>query len=248
MGKRLSALDQFRLRRMRRFWQRRLKSNDHSPALLEHARDLRRVLSRIERQAAGTAHPPNNPKVGLPNATLWATRPDPWSTPIETPESAHLTSGTQIGALVSLYHDAKEAAVDVLQSPAPETSSSAYQLSLDVGAFDGAYLSLALGLPDDQIRRIQRTDLIRLDLTFTSLIPLTTVARANVKIGPNTETIVREIDQTRAAGVVEFDLFYAELDAQKISDVWIDLIFERPAGNAIAIRDLRLSRRPRAQS
>jgi hypothetical protein len=46
---------------------------------------------------------------------------------------------------------------------------------------------------------------------------------------------------------VEFDLAYSNLNEKRVESAWIDLIFESPQMNRVALRDLTLSRRRRAQ-
>ena len=248
MSGKLSVLDQLRLRRMRGFWQRKLKAGGIDTTLRQEAGRLRRILETVEQAGLAVDAPPSDPSKGLPGGTLWAIRPEPWDKPLRLEHGRAATNGDQIAGGVTLYFEAKEAKVFLRQSLSPQDSESAFALSLDIAEFDGEYVSLALGLPKDEIPNVQRTDLIRLDLSYGSTVPINAVARANIKIGPNIERITREIDRTRANPAVEFDLHYAELEAQEISDVWVDLIFERPSSNVITVNDLRLSRRPRAKA
>ena len=46
--------------------------------------------------------------------------------------------------------------------------------------------------------------------------------------------------------MVEFDLAYSDLNEQRIEKAWIDLIFEGPEMNRVVLRDVNLSRAPRA--
>ena len=240
-------LDRVRQSRMRRYWTRKLEAGPVDETLRKDARKLRRILDEIERSGfAALKGDPPNPSLGLPTATIWADRPHPWSTPIAPTGPTPLVSGAKLSPDTTLYHDANSSKIFTRQ--ANSRTSSTYELSLDIAEFDGSYVSLAIGLPSDQIASIQRSDLLRVDVAYTSDRPINATARANIKIGPNVETIIREIDPTRAKPMVEFDLFYAELDTQEITDVWIDLIFERPTMNVITLHDLRLSRRPRAKT
>ncbi len=241
-----SFLDRVRQSRMRRYWTRKLDAGAVTSDLRKDARKLRRILDEIERSGDGMTEAQSNPKAGLPSATLWANRPEPWSSPIKSTGPTPLSTASKIGADTTLYHDGKSGEVLAIQS----TSSigGPFELSLDIADFDGDYLSLALALPSDQIAKVQRDDLIRLDLSFSSTVPINALARANIKVGPNVEAVTRGVDKTRAKPFVEFDLFYVELDTQKITDVWVDLIFEKPRTNVVTIHDLRLSRRPRAKT
>ena len=77
--------------------------------------------------------------------------------------------------------------------------------------------------------------------------PLEIFARLNVRHGPNSEQIVRELPLDQKEVRVEFDLAYSNLNEKRVEKAWIDLIFEGAEMNEIIIRDLTFSRRPRAQ-
>ena len=47
--------------------------------------------------------------------------------------------------------------------------------------------------------------------------------------------------------MVEFDLAYTKLNEKRVERIWLDLIFEGPEMNQVTIRDLTLSRYPRAE-
>ncbi len=71
-------------------------------------------------------------------------------------------------------------------------------------------------------------------------------ARLNIKHGPNTEQIVRELPLNEEQVKVEFDLAYSRLNEKRIEKIWLDLIFEAPEMNQVILRDLTFSRRRRA--
>ena len=81
--------------------------------------------------------------------------------------------------------------------------------------------------------------------------PITVYARLSIQQGPNVETVLRQLGDPIAGSncqrLVEFDLGYAELSQRSVDRAWIDLIFEAPYMNAVALRDVVLSRHPRAQ-
>ena len=76
--------------------------------------------------------------------------------------------------------------------------------------------------------------------------PLEIFARLNVRHGPNTEQIVRELPLNEEDVTVEFDLAYSKLNEKRVERAWIDLIFEGPEMNQVTLRDVTFSRRPRA--
>ena len=47
--------------------------------------------------------------------------------------------------------------------------------------------------------------------------------------------------------MVEFDLAYTKVNEKRVERLWVDLIFEGPEMNQIILRDVTLSRRPRAE-
>ena len=47
--------------------------------------------------------------------------------------------------------------------------------------------------------------------------------------------------------MVEFDLTYTKINEKRVEKLWIDLIFEGPEMNQIILRDVTVSRRPRAE-
>lgn len=89
---------------------------------------------------------------------------------------------------------------------------------------------------------------MRLDCAVDLEKPIEIFARLNVKHGPNLEQLVREIPLEGEGGAyVDFDLAYTKLNEKRVEKLWIDLIFEGPEMNQIVLRDLTLSRRPRAE-
>jgi len=45
---------------------------------------------------------------------------------------------------------------------------------------------------------------------------------------------------------VDFDMYYSETDFSAISDIWLDLIIKTPMMNKLVIKDVVVSRHPRA--
>jgi len=70
----------------------------------------------------------------------------------------------------------------------------------------------------------------------------------NVRHGPNLEKVVREVEfRNDQEAQIEFDLAYTRINDSKITDMWVDIIFENPAMNQITLRDLVVSRHPRSE-
>ena len=118
---------------------------------------------------------------------------------------------------------------------------------MDVFQFDGSFLSLALDLPQAAIDGLTRRHIIRLEIRVETEKPLEIFGRINVRHGPNIEQLVREFDGSAGELSLEFDLAATRLNETRVERAWLDLIFEGPEMNAITLRDLTLSRRPRAE-
>ena len=71
--------------------------------------------------------------------------------------------------------------------------------------------------------------------------------RLNVRHGPNVEQIVREFSGSNGEFAIEFDLSATRIHEARVERAWLDLIFEGPEMNEIILRDVTLSRRPRAE-
>jgi len=97
------------------------------------------------------------------------------------------------------------------------------------------------------VNGLQKRHLIRMDTIVEMEKPLEIFARLNIKHGPNTEQIVRELPLNEVDCVVEFDLAYSNLNEKRIERAWIDLIFENPQMSQVTLRDLTFSRSPRAE-
>ncbi len=128
-----------------------------------------------------------------------------------------------------------------------EEDLAPYGLRMDVFRFDGSFLSLAIDLPPEAVAGLQRRHLMRLSMVIEMEQPLEIFARLNVKHGPNTEQIVRELPLNEVEVMVEFDLAYTNMNEKRVERAWIDLIFESPEMNQIVLRDLTVARRPRAE-
>ena len=94
---------------------------------------------------------------------------------------------------------------------------------------------------------LKRSHIIRMDAILELEKPLEIFARLNIRNGPNTEQIVRELPRVEEHHRVEFDLAYSNMNEKRVERAWIDLIFEGPQMNQVTIRDMTFSRRPRAQ-
>lgn len=128
-----------------------------------------------------------------------------------------------------------------------ESDLAPYAVRMDVFRFDGSFLSIAVDLPKDALNGLRRKHLIRMDTQIEAEKPLEIFARLNIKHGPNTEQIVREVPlQQGGEMMVEFDLGYSDIAENRLENAWVDLIFEGAQMNQVTIRDLTFCRLPRA--
>jgi hypothetical protein len=193
------------------------------------------------------------PKIGSksfskPHNADWAWRPELWRGTLPTPGVSSVQSKSQLGDEVTLFHDCEFSELTLRQlRNLREQDLAPYGLRMDVFQFDGSFLSLVIDLPDEGILDLKRTHLLQMDAIVELEKPLEIFARLNIRNGPNTEQIVRELPLNTDNNRVEFDLAYSNLNEKRVERAWIDIIFEGPQMNQITLRDLTFSRRPRAQ-
>lgn len=193
------------------------------------------------------------PRVGSstfprPMGSDWGWRPQLWRGPLPQKGLVGVANRTMIGDEVTLFHDCKvsELTIRQLRNLGAEDLAP-FGFRMDVFAFDGSFLSLAIDLPAAACNGLLRRHLVRLDTMIEFEKPLEIFARLNIRHGPNTEQIVRELDLRTAQGTVEFDLAYTKLNEKRIEKIWLDLIFEGPEMNQVTVRDLTMARYPRAE-
>jgi hypothetical protein len=219
-------------------------------ALRSEARGMRRQLDRVLQAAdARLAVPALG--AGLPQVPLgtdWSWRPDLWRGAL--PEPGSLASGdrTTLGEGVALYHDCPlgEVVVRQVRNDRPEDRAP-YGLAIDVFGFRGSFLSLALNLPDAAVEGLKARHLVRAAMVIDCDRPVRAFARLNIKHGPNLAQPVSNLPDAGRDKVAEFDLAYAGLNDKRIERAWVDLILNDASMSRIVIRDLAVSRRPRAE-
>jgi len=151
-------------------------------------------------------------------------------------------SGAELAADVSLHHDMVPPRIVTRQIQRDEGH---HDFALEVWNVQGSFVSLALAFPSEQVAKIGRDDLIRLDYSIELDQRCDVFARLNLMHGPNTEQVVRQLDLRNAGDVLEFDVHYTAFDPTRAREIWIDLIFNTRPLNRAVIRDLVISRRPR---
>lgn len=181
------------------------------------------------------------------HASEWRWRPAPWRRPLDQQGFAGRPAPWFFGADVSLHSDcplgeiaARQIRNSHIESPAP------YGLQVDVFGFQGKFLSLVLNLPADVCKGLSGHHLISMDMLVQAEQPGTIYARLNVRHGPNTEQITREVAWDQDRRTASFDLSGHAIDEGSVGRLWIDIFFESPALSSVTVRELTVSRRPRA--
>ena len=251
MGRTLDRL--FHTRALRR-WRRAARTADTAPlsdlrVQRNRARQLRTHLDRLIHVADGRLA---LPQIGTsyfprPHGTDWAWRPALWRGPLPVPGISSVAPKSMLGDEVTLFHDCEFSELTLRQlRNTREADLAAFGLRLDVFRFDGSFLSLVIDLPAAAAEGLTREHILRVDTIIETEKPLEIFARLNIKYGPNTEQIVRELPLNESEVKVEFDLAYSRLNEKRVEKLWLDLIFEAPEMNQVILRDLTFSRRRRA--
>lgn len=211
---------------------------------------LRRQLDQVIHQAE---HRLALPVIGSnalrrPVGSDWVWRPELWRGPIPVPGMASVPGKAVVAEGATVFHDCRRSELTVRQiRNTREEDLAPFGLRMDVFRFDGSFLSLVLDLPPDAVEGLRLRHLIRVDAIVEMEKPLEIFARLNIRHGPNVEQIVRELPLAAEEVMVEFDLSYTNIKEGRIERMWVDLIFEGPEMNQIILRDVVLSRRPRAE-
>ncbi|MEL6914552.1 MAG: DUF6478 family protein [Pseudomonadota bacterium] len=213
------------------------------------ARDVRHHLNEIIATAESRLA---LPAIGAttfmkPRAADWAWRPALWRVPLPEVGQVAVESQTLLGTEANIFHDCRVSELTLRQiRNTREADLAPFGLRMDVFRFDGSFLSLVLDLPDGAVRGISKRHLIRMNTIVEFERPLEIFARLNLRHGPNTEQIVRELPLAQEDVWVEFDLAYSQINEKRVEKMWLDLIFEGPQMNQVIIRDVTMSRAPRA--
>lgn len=183
-----------------------------------------------------------------PPGTDWSWRPQLWRGPLSRKGMSAVTSKTMFGEEVTIFHDCRISELTLRQlRNSHEEDLAPFGLQMDVFRFDGSFLSLVVDLPPDACQGLLKRHLVRIDPIIELEKPLEVFARLNIKHGPNTEQIVRELPLGSRNQSVEFDLAYTKLNEKRVDRMWLDLIFEGPEMNQVTLRDMTFCRYPRAE-
>lgn len=245
--------------RAARQWQRlsdkaQRRSGAVPDELRDEARDLQQVLTRYlhttEIRSLGSRD--SLSRMELPAGTDWRWRPEILRARNAMPALVAPVSGRWLSDEVALFHDCPQRAVILRQMRNRRaTDLSDYALALEVMGFEGSFLSFSLGLPPQALEGLGGHHILRLAATLQAERAITVYARLNIQQGPNTEKILRQmgdpIEGANCSRLIEFDLGYADMSQRSVEKAWVDVIFESPFMNAVALRDVVLSRHARAQ-
>lgn len=213
------------------------------------ARTLRAQLDRLIHIADGRLA---LPQIGSsffprPHGTDWSWRPELWRGPMPTPGLSSVPSKSQLSEDITLFHDCKISELTLRQlRNSREEDLAPFGLRMEVFKFDGSFLSLVIDLPTEACQGLSRHHLIRIDAIIETEKTIEIFARLNIKHGPNTEQLVRELPLGEKNVTVEYDLAYSNLNEKRIERMWLDLIFEAPDMNQVVLRDLTFARHRRA--
>jgi hypothetical protein len=247
--------DRLLQRRMLRVWTRAARTAESQSlsrlkSLRLRARQLRRRLDQVLFVADARLTLPliGANAIARPLNCDWAYRPALWRGPVQPPGQSGVPSRTAVGDEATLYHDCQISELTYRQvRNTREHDIAPFGLRLDVFRFDGSFLSLVIDVPAEAAQGLQRRHLVRLTAIVETEKKIEIFARLNVRHGPNTEQIVRELPLGDEEVAVEFDLAYTKLNEKRVERLWLDLIFEGPEMNQIVLRDITLTRRPRAE-
>ncbi|WP_108721608.1 DUF6478 family protein [Neptunicoccus sediminis] len=247
-------LEETRHRQSLRFWRAHSGLVQDMPlsdlrGLRKKANQARRLIDRINHVAVSRLTLPviGSNAIRKPPRTEWAYRPQAWAGPVYPSGLAAVGSKQKIGDEVTIFHDCNQSELAFRQVRNTSAEDFApFGLRMDVFNFDGSFLSLAVEMPAEALNGLKRSHILRLDMRIESERPQEMFARLNIRHGPNTEQIVRELDMGGQNFYVEFDLYYTQFNEDRGDSMWVDLIFEGPSMNEVTIRDVTMIRRPRA--
>lgn len=251
MGKTLDRIIQYAALRRWRTWAKQASSAPIS-TLRTQATAARQLRNHLNSFLHGAETKLALPRIGSTNfarppGTDWSWRPELWRGPLHPAGAASAPSKTRLGTEVQLFHDCAYSELTLRQlRNTREEDLAPFGLRMDVFQFDGSFLSIVVDLPPGALVDLTRQHVFRVDCILESERPIGIFARLNIKHGPNTEQIVRELEIDQKSASAEYDLAHAKLNEKRMENAWLDLIFEAPDMNQVVIRDLTFSRHLRA--
>lgn len=212
------------------------------------ARQLRSELDLVLAKAEGRLPPvAGDGAINRPGGTDWAWRPDLWARPVRPAALAPVAASQAISADAKMFHDCGLGEITLRQLPGQRGAGANHRVAVDVLGFSGSYLSLVVTLPAAGLKGLARRHVLRLEARLSVEQPIPVFARLNIRHGPNTAQMARELDLRASPALAEFDLGHSDFAEDRVEGAWIDLILEKPVMNRIVIADLTLSRGMRAE-
>lgn len=248
-------LSPLRTKSQSRFWFRAAARADSMPTselvkLRRHSKKVQSSLTKFDEIAFEQLSAPsqNTDAMRRPKGADWSCRPKIWSAPM-TPNGLIATKNkTKINKDTAVYHDSKSADVSIRQvRNRKRVHLAPFGLSLDIFEFDGSYLSLSVQIPQSELPKTVKENIISLSLMLESEYQCEMFVRLNLQNGPNKQEIPQELNMGQLELTAEFDLFTTDFNVLNTSKMWIDVIFKTPRMNKITVRDLCIHRRPRAK-
>lgn len=210
-----ALIDDYRHRKQLRQWSGGGEKAQELP--LSELRELRRRANQVRRRIDTINHVAVSrltlPVIGSnairkPPRTEWAYRPEARAEPVYPSGIAAVTTKQKIGSEVTIFRDCTQSELSFRQvRNTKEDDFAPFGLRMDVFNFDGSFLSLAIEMPKEAVKGLRRSYLLRLDMIINSERPQEMFARLNVRHGPNTEQVVREMDMGQRNIWVEFDMY-----------------------------------------
>ncbi|WP_171101962.1 DUF6478 family protein [Ruegeria sp. HKCCD7255] len=251
MGK---LLDRYLHRKALARWTRLDRNADLTPLpdlrrQRDQARQIKTAVERLIRNADGRLVQPEigSTRFSKPLGSDWSWRPDLWRLPLNSQGIASAPRRVPIDGQSTLFHDCelREIALRQIRNRS-DKDLAPFSLAIEVFAFEGSFLSLAVELPAEAANQLTQQHLVRLDMLTESERPCRIFARLNVQHGPNTDHVLRELDLTKTEASIDFDLAHLDLNERRIEKLWLDIILEHPAMNRVILRDMTFCRHHRA--
>lgn len=251
MGKRLDTLLQASALRR---WRQATQAAGQMPlselrARRNQARALRGELDRFLHVAEGRLALPaiGGDRIPHPQGADWIWRPALWRGPLPRPGLCPVPTKSGLGPDACVFHDGADTDIALRQlRNRSERDLAPFGLQIELFRFGGSFLSLALDLPPEAATGLTKSHLVRVECLAELETPLTLYARLNIRHGPNTEQLTRELTVPGGSGLVEFDLAYSTLNEKRIDRLWLDLILDAPRMTRVVLSDLTFARSLRA--
>lgn len=176
-------------------------------------------------------------------AEAWRSwRPAAWQRPLGHSGVTAAPGPTAFGSGLTLFHDCPLAEIRLAQI---NEDFAPRAVAVSAKGFEGTYLSLVVDLPPDKARVLGERDIVCLRVRPGGDPMPGSLARLNLRAGPNVIVKTRSLRARGGGLVAEFDLGRLDLGGRRVSAVWIDLIFDAPLAE-IRIADLCATRHRRA--